>query len=269
MMALEQVTYERGGRAVVRDLCHAVPLGRVTALLGANGAGKSSVVRLMSGEARPQSGRVRWRKRCLTECPLGDLARCRAVVSQSIPSSFAFRVIDVVMLGRLPHARHPGSRDVAIAGAALDSVGLSAFSERTVDTLSGGERQRVHFARALAQLHEARKMGCGILLLDEPTAHLDLVHQQRVLQLARQVAVEGLSVVVVLHDVNLAAMYADEVMLMRDGCLRAVGSVDMVMTCPLLRDALDVDLIRVNHFGGRPLFVPMPYPAQLNQEIEP
>ncbi|HMO03883.1 MAG TPA: ATP-binding cassette domain-containing protein [Kiritimatiellia bacterium] len=269
MMVLDQVTYERGGRAVVRDVCHAFTPGRVTALLGANGAGKSSLVRLLSGEARPHAGRVRWRERCLTTCPVAELARCRAVVSQFVPSPFAFRAIDLVLLGRLPHNRHPDAHDLAIATRALEQVGLVGFGERSIDTLSGGERQRVHVARALAQLHEARRNGQGILLLDEPTAHLDLVHQQRILQIAREVAAEGVAVLVVLHDVNLAAAYADEVMLMRDGRLLAVGAVAMVMTCPLLREALLIDLTRVNPEGGRPVFVPTPDALPPEPETRP
>ena len=258
MIALDQVNVLRGGRTLVRDLSHDLEPGHMTVLLGANGAGKSTLIRLLSGEWKPADGRVVWEGENLNTRKPADLARRRAVVGQTPPQIFSFRVLDVVLLGRLPHTRYPDHHDLDIALEALELVGMSGMTERSVDTLSGGERQRVHFARAIAQLHEARRAGRGVLLLDEPTANLDLVHQQRVLELARRFAAEGLSVLAVLHDVNLAASFADRVMLMHEGRLLAAGSVALVLTCPLLREALHIDLEQVQHRSGRPVFIPSP-----------
>jgi iron complex transport system ATP-binding protein len=256
MIALDHVNVQRGGRDLVRDLSHELKPGCVTVLLGANGAGKSTLIRLLSGEWQPAHGRVMWEGANLNTHRPADLARRRAVVGQTPPHIFSFRVLDVVLLGRLPHTRYPDAHDLDVALEALDLVGMAGMTERSVDTLSGGERQRVHFARAIAQLHEARRAGRGVLLLDEPTAHLDLVHQQRVLELARRFAAEGLSVLSVLHDVNLAASFADQIMLLHNGRLLAAGSVALVLTCPLLREALQIDLERVQHHSGRPVFIP-------------
>lgn len=255
MIALDNVSFERSGRFLVRDVSCALRPGAVTVLLGANGAGKTSLVRLMSGEWQPSRGQVVWAGEPLARQDRAALARCRAVVSQHTSSSFSFRALDLVLLGRLPHARFPRLADVAIAHEALEQAGVRDFAERKVDTLSGGERQRIHLARALAQLHEARAAGSGMLLLDEPTAHLDLAHQQRTLDLARRLAGDGLTVLAVLHDINLAAAYADEAVLMKDGRLLACGPATSVLSREWLRTTLGVELEEVPRAGGRAVFI--------------
>ncbi len=257
MIALEQASLSRSGRHLLSDVTHALAPGRVTVLLGANGAGKTSLVRLLSGEWTPTAGRALWDGVPLARLPRETLARHRAVVSQHAPLAFPFRVEEVVLLGRLPHAQHPSRSDLDIAREALDLVGLSAFAARAYDTLSGGERQRVHLARALAQLHEARQRHSGVLLLDEPTAHLDLAQQQRALALARRLAGEGLAVLAVLHDLNLAAACADEVLLLCGGHLMAAGAPSGVLTCALLQAAFGVSVEVVRRPEGRPVFAPV------------
>lgn len=256
MIALDHVSFERGGRTLVREVTHVLRPGAVTVLLGANGAGKTTLVRLMSGEWNPSDGQILWDGAPLSRHARADLARRRAVVSQHTSTPFSFRALDLVLLGRLPHARFPSVADLAIARDAMELAGVGEFIDRKVDTLSGGERQRVHLARALAQLHEARSSSSGVLLLDEPTAHLDLAHQQRTLDLARRLAGEGLTVLAVLHDVNLAAAYADEALLMKNGHLLAGGSASAVLSRELLRDALNVELEEVPRAGGRAVFIP-------------
>jgi iron complex transport system ATP-binding protein len=256
MIALEDVVVRRGGRTLINGISHAFAPGRITALLGANGAGKSTLVRLLGGIWQPDRGQVTWNGRDLRAVAPRHLARHRAVVGQHPSSGFAFRAIDLVLLGRIPHVRHPGRNDEAIAFRALDQVGLGALADRDVTTLSGGERQRVHLARALAQLEEARQAGHGVLILDEPTAHLDLAHQQLALRLARSVAADGVAVFVVLHDVNLAATHADQVLLLRAGRLLASGTPDCALTCPLLCETLQVQLACIHRPDGRPVFVP-------------
>ncbi len=268
MIALEQVSVERGGRALVSEVSFTIKPGALTAILGANGAGKTSLVRLMSGEWTPTRGRVRWEGRALSELDRTALARRRAVLSQQYAIPFAFRALDLVLMGRLPHTWHPGERDRAIAREAMERAGVASFAQRRVDTLSGGERQRVHFARALAQLHEARIARRGALLLDEPTAHLDLAHQGRALELARRLAGEGLAVAAVLHDINLAAAYADCVVLLKAGRVVASGPAEAVLVRPLLRQAYGVDLTALAFPNRPPVFIMTNAPDLSCQETE-
>lgn len=258
MITLEQATVERGGRALVCGVDLVLQPGALMVILGANGAGKTSLVRLLSGEWRPTGGRVLWEGRPLADEDRTALARRRAVVSQHPGHDFPFRAIDLVLLGRLPHARHPDASDYAVAQGALEQAGIASHAARRMDTLSGGERQRVHLARALAQLHEARRARKGVLLLDEPTAHLDLAHQERALALARGLAREGLAVAAVLHDVNLASLYADRAVLMKDGRVLAAGEARCVLTRTLLGETLGLSLAEATGALGHPIFFPAP-----------
>lgn len=267
MIALDRVSYYHAGRPLVHDVTHILAPGDVTVLLGANGAGKSSLIRLMSGEWKPARGTVTWNGESPVDRSRQFAARHRAVVSQHGASMFSFRVIDLVSLGRIPHNRQPDVIDYDIAMEALDLVGMASMANRSMTTLSGGERQRVHLARALAQLHEARLAQSGVLLLDEPTAHLDLAHQHKTLLLARRLASEGLAVLSVLHDLNLAATYADRVMLMHHGRLMAAGSIENVLTDSLLREVFEMEFTQFKQLSGRPYFVPVS-PEMLYQTKE-
>lgn len=256
MINLTQVSFARGDRNLVTDITCELAMGKVTAIMGANGAGKTTLIRIISGETHPSSGSLYCYHRPPDEWNARDLARWRAVVPQNSYLSFSFSVLDVVMLGRLPHGWSLGKRDEEIADEALDLVGLNAFRARDYTTLSGGERQRVHLARALTQLHEARARRHGFLMLDEPTAHLDLSHQQSTMELVRQLADQGLGVLVVMHDLNLAARFADTVLLLRDGQLVASGSPKDVLEPALIRQVFGVDMTRVSAPDGTPAFLP-------------
>ncbi|HMO50268.1 MAG TPA: heme ABC transporter ATP-binding protein [Kiritimatiellia bacterium] len=269
MIRLEHVSVVRSGRRILNSLDLTLADGGVTVVLGANGAGKSSIVRLISGEWRPDEGEVWWGNTRLSRMPRMELARRRAVVSQHHHHGFAFRVLDLVLLGRLPHTGQPEHDHLAIAGAALEHVGLADFADRSINTLSGGERQRVHLARALAQLHEARAEGRGLLVLDEPTAHLDLARQHHFLQLAHDLAHEGLAVVVVLHDLHAAADIADHIALLRGGRLLAYGSAEHVLTPALLSDAYTCRIERVRDDAGRLFFIPHRHPQPALERIQP
>lgn len=257
MIAFDRVSVRRGGREVVSDVSFTLSAGEVTVLLGANGAGKSSVVRLLSGEWMPSEGAIVWGGRPLSDFSRERLARERAVVSQHGAAAFPLRVFDLVQLGRLPHAKRFGADDRRVVWEALEEVGVAAFASSSVETLSGGERQRVHLARALVQLHEARRARSGVLLLDEPTSHLDLAHQQNVLRIARRLAAGGMAVLAVLHDLNLAAAVADRVLLMKRGRLLAAGTANAVLSPSLLREALEVEIEAVGRAPGRMVFVPV------------
>jgi iron complex transport system ATP-binding protein len=241
VLAATAVSARRGDRLVLDNVsCDARP-GRVLAVLGPNGAGKSTLLRLLAGEFPPDSGAIAFASRPLSTWTPADLALRRAVVSQGSELAFPFTVLEVVRLGRTPHpGRGDTPADLAACRAALAAVDLSDRAGQPYPTLSGGERQRVHLARALAQLADT-PAGPRALLLDEPTASLDLSHQHASLALARDLAKrEHVAVLVILHDLNLALAYADDVLVLRDGRVAATGPVASTLTPALIREVFGV-----------------------------
>lgn len=205
--------------AVDLDLC----AGELLVLVGPNGAGKSTLLSVLTGDRLPTSGSVEMDGSPLSSWPVADRARRRSVLTQSNEVSFPFRVEDVVRMGRAPWRRRPeAERDDEIVAEAMIAGEVAPFRERPVTALSGGERARVAFARARAQ--QGR-----IELLDEPTASLDIRHQHRVLTRTRDRVRQGGAAVVVLHDLNLAAAYADRIALLERGRLAAVGTPAAVL----------------------------------------
>jgi iron complex transport system ATP-binding protein len=225
--------------------------GECLVLLGPNGAGKTTLLHTLAGLRPTAVGRVRMDGRDLAAWAPGDLARFRGLLPQQQPDHFAASVLETVLVGRHPHLSRwgwEGPRDVALARAALAEVGLAALEERDVLSLSGGERQRVAIAAVLTQAPR-------LFLLDEPTNHLDLHHQIRVLDFFRRLAAAGHGVAMVLHDINLAARYADRVILLdgRGGVL--AGSREAVLRPECLSRAFGHPL-RLFELEGRPIFVP-------------
>lgn len=239
----------RIGRAVLLDGVDVeVRPGRVTAVVGANGAGKSTLLRLLSGEWRPTSGSVSLEGRSLDDVAPRELARRRAVMPQSSTLTFPFKVMEVVLLGRTPHVRgREGPVDRAAAWSALERAGAEHLADRRYPTLSGGERQRVDFARALAQIWEPRSDAGRYLLLDEPTSSLDLARQHELLMGVRAFAQPDVGVLVVLHDLNLAARYADDLLVLVDGRLAARGAPWSVLTPELIREAFGLPVVVTTH----------------------
>ncbi|GIJ48963.1 hemin import ATP-binding protein HmuV [Virgisporangium aliadipatigenens] len=217
-----------GSRPVLEDVHVDVVAGEVLALVGPNGAGKSTLLSVLAGDRAPDSGAVTVHGRPVGEWSAADLARRRAVLPQHHLLSFPFPVVDVVRMGRAPWAGTPAeAEDDARVAAALEATGVSDFVERPFLSLSGGERARVALARVLAQ-HTA------LVLLDEPTAALDLRHQELVLRVARDRAAAGAAVLVVLHDLGLAAAHADRVAVLDSGRVVADGAPAEVFTAELL-----------------------------------
>jgi iron complex transport system ATP-binding protein len=228
-----QVVWHRGGALVVDAVTLRPAPGTTIGLLGPNGSGKSSLLRLLNGTAKPDSGVVTLDGTDLATTSRRDVARAVAVVSQHAHTDTDIRVRDVVRLGRIPHRGFLGAtgpRDELAVAAALEHTGLLDKADRLWHTLSGGERQRVHIARALAQ--EPRE-----LLLDEPTNHLDIRHQLDLLSLVAQLPI---TCVVALHDLNLAATFCDEVIVLDRGRAVAGGPPGDTITAELIAEVYGV-----------------------------
>ncbi|RME87581.1 MAG: heme ABC transporter ATP-binding protein [Anaerolineae bacterium] len=254
MLRIENLSVSYGPRRVLRDVSLRVGSGEIVALIGPNGAGKSTLVRAVSGVIPVERGLVRANGDDLLALPPMQRARYVAVVPQSASLPPAFTVWETVILGRTPYLNFLGqvsARDEALARRALRRVNALHLAERRVGELSGGEQQRVLLARALCQ-------STPILLLDEPTAHLDLQYQASLLELVRGLTREDdLAVLLALHDLNLAARYADRIALLVDGRIEAIGAPQDVLRADLISRAYNWPVQVVPHpFLGTPLILP-------------
>lgn len=204
------------GRKVLAKVSMDVLPGRFTAILGPNGAGKSTLLSILTGQRQPHGGTLFLDDQPLKNVPAATLAQRRAVMLQESAVAFDFLSVEVVELGRFPHRKAPSRQEGDIVRNAMEATHVGHLAHRNVNTLSGGEKARVQLARSLAQIWEARPDGADRwLLLDEPTAALDLAHQHQMMRLMQRWArVHSVGVVAVLHDVNLALRYADDVLVL-------------------------------------------------------
>ena len=241
-------------RGVLSDIHLQIGAGEVVGLIGPNGAGKSTLLRAVSGALRPTAGRVTLSARPLEDWPVRDLARQVAVVgTQEHPQGPTVTVRDYVALGRTPYQGWLGTgspADTAAIERAVDLVGVRMLADRPFAAISAGERQRCQLARALAQDPD-------LLLLDEPTAHLDIGHQQQLLALLRRIAAQGVAVVLAIHDLNLAASTCDRLILLHGGTIVAAGPPEAVLTRAHLQRAYGHPwLVRRHPVSGRPFVFP-------------
>lgn len=254
MLKIESLSVNYGSRRVLHDISLNVQSGEVLALIGPNGAGKSTLIRAVSGVIPAQSGRIRTNGDNFALLSPMQRAKYLAVVPQAVSLPPAFTVWETVLMGRTPYLGFLGqasSSDEEIVRRSLERVRAFELAERRVGELSGGEAQRVLLARALCQ-------STPILLLDEPTAHLDLQYQVSLLELVSDLAhQDNLAVLIALHDLNLAARYADHVALMVAGRIQAIGSPREVLTPELISEAYCLPVQVVKHpFMDVPLVLP-------------
>ncbi|MFD2969023.1 heme ABC transporter ATP-binding protein [Sphingobacterium bambusae] len=228
MLRVEKLNYEVKGRLLLKDVSFQIRKGEVLALLGANGAGKSTLMKVLCGEYKPSNGLVSLHGQKLDQYDARLLARSRAMLSQQQHVSLAFKVEEIVMMGRYPHFKsRPAEVDIAIVKEVMCLCGVDEFADRVFSSLSGGEQQRVQLARSLAQVWENPD---SLLLLDEPISALDMHYQQKVLAIAKALARRGFIVVIVVHDVNFAATYADRIIMLKHGRKLFDGSPVEVLT---------------------------------------
>jgi iron complex transport system ATP-binding protein len=249
-LVAQALGYAVDGRRLLDGVSLDLRPGQVHAVLGRNGAGKSTLLRLLAGELRPDAGQVRLNGRELGGWTPQQLARQRAVMPQSESLRFGFTVEQVVALGRYASLRQRPETERQILREALDLAGIGHLLQRKYPSLSGGERARVQLARALAQIWPTQgtpPQPARYLLLDEPTASLDLAHQHECLMQARCFAASGVGVLVVLHDPNLALRYADQATLLVDGCVYGQGAARQLLDRAALEHVygVQVELIQV------------------------
>jgi iron complex transport system ATP-binding protein len=253
-LTADEITLAYGDRLVVEELALDVAPGRITAIVGANGCGKSTLLRALARLLSPTSGQIVLDGVELNSRPTKEIARLIGLLPQSPIAPEGIVVADLVGRGRHPHqgmfARWSRDDDEAVA-AALDATGIADLADRPVDELSGGQRQRVWIAMALAQQTD-------ILLLDEPTTFLDVAHQIEVLDLLVDLnRARGTTIVMVLHDLNLAARYADEIVAVCNGRIHALGEPSSVVTAELVSEVFGLDSeVIPDPLTGKPLVLP-------------
>ena len=241
-----------GERQVIKGLNLSVERGSVTALAGPNGVGKSTLLRLLSGSLKPSRGAAKVVGADIGTLAVRERARLVAVVPQNVELPAGTAALEVVLMGRNPHMRllsWESTSDVDIAMEAMRMTDADDLLDRRVDELSGGERQRVAIAMALTQ-------ETPVLLLDEPTANLDLAYQPAIMTLMRDMASTGKTVVVAVHDLTLAGQFCDEVALMSEGAVHAAGRPEEVLTEVNIREAYGADVTVLTHPStGKPIVV--------------
>ncbi|MFH1992994.1 MAG: heme ABC transporter ATP-binding protein [Pseudomonadota bacterium] len=253
---VNNLNYFYGNFQVLNDLTFSVQRGDFFIIIGPNGSGKTTLMKVIAGILKPQTGRLEILGHSIDQYTRKTLARTIAFVPQTLPVDFPFTVTEVVLMGRSPYLGMLGleqERDLEIARQAIAFTGVEHLAHRKLDQLSGGEQQRVFIARAICQEPE-------VILLDEPTASLDLAHQVRLLDLMEKLKREkGVTVVMVSHDVNLAAMYADSLLLLHKGRIVSRGNPDQVLTFETLEEVYGCTLlVDESPLGKFPRVTPVP-----------
>jgi len=255
LLEADRVGFGYDRRTVLADVSLALAPGELVGVVGPNGGGKTTLVRLLAGVRVPATGDVRLDGRPLRAHTRAELARRIAVVPQDPALEFPFTALEVVLMGRAPHLPalgFPRANDLAVARWAMARLAVDTLEERPLDRLSGGERQRVLLARALTQEPD-------VLLLDEPTSHLDLHHQTRISEVVDDLRQErGTAVVSVLHDLNVAALYCDRLVLLVAGRVAREGAPGDVLRADVLRAAYGADVyVGAHGLTGGPIVLPV------------
>ena len=254
-LSAQEVTLGYGDRVVVDGLSIDIAPGVVTTVIGPNGCGKSTLLRALGRLLRPRQGRILLDGMAISSMKTKDVARIVGLLPQSPVAPEGLTVADLVARGRHPHQswiRQWSATDESEVTTALEATGIADLADRALDELSGGQRQRAWISMALAQ-------GTDILLLDEPTTYLDLAHSIEVLDLVDRLHCDlGRTVVMVLHDLNLAIRYSDQLIVMREGRIVAQGAPTDIISVALLREVFDLDAsVLEDPVSGRPMIVPI------------
>ena len=255
MVRVENFSCGYGKDLVLKDINFEVKAGQFIGLIGPNGSGKSTMIRAISGFLPPQKGFILLNGKAVSRKRHRNLAKKLAVVTQSQEATPPFSVEEFVLLGRVPHWSKlqllETKKDIEIAEKAMALTGISHLRGRAMEKLSGGERQLARLARALTQKP-------ALLLLDEPTAYLDIGHQVQIMQLLNKLNKEATTIVAVLHDLNLASLYCERLVLLKNGRLRCAGSPEEVLTEAIINEVYDTSItVKEDFHISRPLVFPV------------
>ncbi|MFD2967802.1 heme ABC transporter ATP-binding protein [Sphingobacterium bambusae] len=239
MIRVESISFEINKRHLLKDITFSIRKGEMLAILGANGAGKSTLMKILCREKNPSEGRIIYNGRDMNSYSIKELANMRATLYQQNAISLAFTVQEVVLMGRYGKSgKAPELSDEVVLEETMSVCGIAHLAERSMLTLSGGEQQRVHFARVLAQIWDCKE---ALLLLDEPIANMDMLYQHQTLAIANALTKKGFMVICVLHEINLAAQYADRVIMLKGGRKWWDGTPEEVFTAKNIFSAFGVD----------------------------
>jgi iron complex transport system ATP-binding protein len=255
MIKLDKINFSYEGNRVIRNLSLEIQAGTWLGVIGPNGVGKTTLINLISGLLKPNSGEIELDEKNLKAYTRKEVAKQIAVVPQTNPFAFSFTALEIVLMGRHPYLKRFGletRNDLDIAKDSMEKTDTWQFRDRPIDELSGGERQRVLIARALTQDPK-------ILLLDEPTTFLDIKHQLDVMEILSELnKKEGLTIISAIHDINLAVSYCGEIAILDNGTIFKRGVSADIITYANLKETFNADVyVGVNEFTGKPYYVPM------------
>lgn len=251
MLSVKNITYKIGGRTLLEDVTADFESGKLNLIIGPNGAGKSTLIKIICRQLHPSHGVVLYGNEDVRKFSVSQLAKIRAVLSQNIEIAFPLSVREVVMMGRYPHfSGKPTLKDEAACQEAMQFFDVHEFAERNYMTLSGGERQRVQFARVIAQIWNPLSEGHRYLILDEPLTFLDIYYQfdfmSKIISLLKQ---KDLTVIGVVHDLNLAARFADKILLLHQGKVLSQGDRHEVLSAENIQRAYHLTPLISNENG--------------------
>lgn len=255
MLIANNISYETGKRMLVRDISFSIRPGEMLVVLGANGAGKSTLLRMLSGERKPSKGSLTLHHKEVSHYSPPQLALKRAVLNQQNVVNMAFMAAEIVMMGRYPHYQNdPSPKDRQICEEVMKLTGTTHLSERSYLSLSGGEQQRIQLSRILVQIWDVPD---ALLLMDEPVSGLDLQYQQQTLAIAQALSKKGFMVISILHDINLAAQYADRILMLKNGRKWYDGTASEVLNTKNIYEVFEIDSeVFTNPRTLKPFFIP-------------
>lgn len=255
ILELDSVSYSINQKKLINNISVKINAGDIVSIVGPNGSGKSTLVKLISTEILPTSGNIIFNGTNNNDWSSKDLALKRSVLAQSSHLSFSFSVLDIIKMGLYPSDMSGNIYDGNLIDRLLGVFDLKGYSNRIYTTLSGGEQQRVQLARVIAQISSEDNFEDKLLILDEPTSYLDIKHQLSLFEFLKKMNRKGLTIIVVLHDLNHANILADKIMILKDSNLINYGIVNEVLNENCLKEAFDIEFALYKDSNSKKTFI--------------